>query len=262
MLETDTSRVPDSGPTVASRTTLMSGNAVLNACEPLRRRIFETAQEMLKKKGGAETPMSASDGKFSVAAAEVGFAEVARECYLRKLKMAEQGWYSAPPTSFDTETGQGDAYVTYAYSANVAEVEVDAETGETKVTKVTSAHDIGKVINPNAAEGQIEGGIVQALGYAFIEEIIEREGQVVNPNFTDYILPASADAPEFKTILLEHPYPAGPYGAKGLAESPIIGPAPAALNALRHACGVRLSHIPAMPEAIWKAVKHGDQKKQ
>jgi CO/xanthine dehydrogenase Mo-binding subunit len=123
-----------------------------------------------------------------------------------------------------------------------------------KVSRLTSAHDLGKVINPVTAEGQIEGGAAQGLGYALIEELVEKDGVFKNPNFTDYILPSAPDAPEFKTLLLEHPYPAGPYGAKGVAESPIIGPAPAIANAVRHACGVRLGHIPAMPERIWEAL--------
>ncbi len=251
VMETDTTRVPDSGPTVASRTTLMSGNAILSACEPIRKRIFETAAEMF---GVSAEKIAASDGKFAVSGSEKNYEDVVRECHKKKLKMTEQGWYASPPTTFNDD-GQGDAYVTYAYSSNVAEVEVDTDTGEVKLLKITSAHDLGKVINPTTAEGQIEGGIAQSLGYALIEELVEDDGIIKNPNFTDYILPSSPDAPEYRTILLEHPYPAGPFGAKGVAESPLIGPAPAITNAVRNAAGVRLKHIPAMPEKIWEALK-------
>lgn len=283
VLETDTTRVPDSGPTVASRTTLMSGNAILNACEPIRERINQTAAQML---GISVDELQASNGEFfsnsplsrgiadgSVAGVsrragvgdegekKISYQDVIKECHKQKLQMTEQGWYASPPTSFD-ENGQGNAYVTYAYSANVAEVEVDTETGEVKVLKVTSAHDIGKVINPNTAEGQIEGGITQGIGYALIEELIEKDGILKNPNFTDYILPSSHDAPEYQTILLEHPYPAGPFGAKGLAESPLIGPAPAITNAIKNAVGIRLTHIPAMPEKIWEKLKNLKREEQ
>lgn len=251
VLEVDTSRVPDSGPTVASRTTLMSGNAVLNACEPIFQNLLSAARELLKS-----DEVQISDGNFSSDGKSLSYQELVKECHKRKLKMAEQGWYASPPTSFNFDSdGQGDAYVTYAYSAAVSEVEVDCETGEVKVKRVTSAHDLGKVINPQTAEGQIEGGIAQALGYALIEDLVVEKGIQKNPNFTDYILPSSPDAPEYKTILLEHPYPAGPFGAKGLAESPIIGPAPAITNAVKHATGIRLTHIPSVPERVWEALR-------
>jgi CO/xanthine dehydrogenase Mo-binding subunit len=241
---------------VASRTTLMSGNAVLNACEPIRERIFQTAAEKL---GCPPDQVTATEGYFRAAVGpEVSYEDVVKLCYQKKLKMAEQGWYSAPPTSFN-EDGQGDAYATYAFSANVAEVLVDPETGEVKVSRLTSAHDIGKVINPNTAEGQVEGGVAQGIGYALIEDLVEERGVLKNPNFTDYILPSSPDAPEYKTIFVEQPYSAGPYGAKGLAESPIIGPAPAITNAIKHSTGVRLTHIPAVPERVWSALRHGQK---
>lgn len=251
VLETDTTRVPDSGPTVASRTTLMSGNAVLNACEPIREKINQVAAKMV---GILVEQLHAGNGEFFSNSKKISYMDVVKECHKQKLQMTEQGWYASPPTSFNDD-GQGDAYVTYAYSANVAEVEVDKETGEVKVLKITSAHDIGKVINPQTAEGQIEGGIAQGLGYALIEELVEKDGILKNPNFTDYILPSSHDAPEYQTILLEHPYPAGPFGAKGLAESPLIGPSPAICNAIKNAVGLRLTHIPAMPEKIWEKLK-------
>jgi CO/xanthine dehydrogenase Mo-binding subunit len=250
VLDVDTTRVPDSGPTVASRTTLMSGNAILDACAPIRSRLFETVAEKL---GVALTDVVASDGVFRAKGGDAAYEEVVRACWQKKLKMAEQGWYSAPPTTFDDD-GRGDAYVTYAWSANVSEVEVDTETGEVKVLRAVTAHDIGKVINPMTAEGQVEGGYAQGLGYALVEKLVEKDGVVVNPNFTDYILPSAPDAPEFKTAFLEHPYPAGPFGAKGLAESPIIGPAPSIANAVRNACGVRLTHVPAMPEDVWEGL--------
>lgn len=251
VLETDTTRVPDSGPTVASRTTLMSGNAIIDACQTIRERINQTAGRLL---GVSVDMLHSSNGEFFSNEKKVSYADVVKECHKQKLQMTEQGWYASPPTSFD-ENGQGDAYVTYTYSANVAEVEVDTETGEVKVLKITSAHDIGKVINPQTAEGQIEGGIAQGIGYALIEELVEKDGILKNPNFTDYILPSSCDAPEYQTILLEHPYPAGPFGAKGLAESPLIGPAPAITNAIKNAVGIRLTHIPALPEKIWERLK-------
>jgi len=260
--EVDTSRVPDSGPTVASRTTLMSGNAILNACEPLKERLWTAAKELLVRQGSdIQSEMQAFSGRFRIGTYSVGFAEAAKECWQKREKMAEHGWYAAAPTSFDARDGQGDAYSTYAWSANVAETEVDMETGEVRVQKVTSAHDLGRVINPMTAEGQVEGGVLQGIGYALNENLVYRDGILLNPNFTDYHLPSTAEAPEFKTILLEHGYGAGPYAAKGFGETPLIGVAPAVANAVCDATGVRMPQLPMIPETVWSELKKNAEDK-
>lgn len=246
VIDTDTTRVPDSGPTVASRTTVMSGNAVLDGAKALRARLDATAAELL----GCAPEAVTSDGEsFSGGGKSVSYQELVAQCWARKLPMSHQGWYASPPTTWD-DNGQGDAYVTYTYSAFVTEVEVDVETGETQVLKVTSAHDIGRAINPQQAEGQIEGGVAQGVGYALFENLVVDQGVMQNGHFTGYILPTAADSPQYKSIVIEQPYDAGPFGARGLGEPPLIGVAPAVANAIRDACGVRPTHTPMMPEAI------------
>jgi CO/xanthine dehydrogenase Mo-binding subunit len=257
MMDTDTTRVPDSGPTVASRTTVMTGNAIVDATRVLRARLDDAASGLL----GCKPDQVTADAKgFSGGGKTVAYTEVVAEAWRRKLPMAHQGWYASPPTTWDDQ-GQGDAYVTYTYSATVAEVDVDTETGEVAVVKITSAHDIGRAINPQQAEGQIEGGVAQGLGYALFEHLEVKDGVMTNGNFTGYILPTAADSPEYRSIVLEHPYPSGPYGARGLGEPPLIGVAPAVANAIADACGVRPTHAPIMPEAVYAllAERKGDE---
>jgi len=255
MTEVDTSRVPDSGPTVASRTTLMSGNAIIDACKPLRGRIFKAARELLSAKGAPEGKMEASGGEFRAGGKVVGFMEAVKECWAQRLKMAEHGWYVAPKTSFLPENGQGDAYVTYAYSANVAEVAVDTETGAVRVEKLYAAHDLGRAVNPRLALGQMHGGALQGIGYALSENLVYKDGALLNPNMSDYVLPSSMETPEFDCSTIERPYEDGPYAAKGFGETPLIGPAPAIANAVKDACGARVPGLPLMPEKVWKALK-------
>ncbi len=231
LVEADTSRVPDSGPTVASRTTLMSGNAIRDAARKIRE-----AMEPWASRG------------------DLSWREAVALCVEKQVGLAAHGWAVPPETTFDPETGCGDAYVCYTFSANVVEVEVDAESGETRVIRVTSGHDVGRVINPTTAEGQVEGGVVQGLGYALVEEHAIEGGRLLNDQLSTYIIPTSLDAPEIRPIFVEHPYPWGPYGAKGLGETPIIPVAPAVTAAIHHAVGVRLNEIPATPERVWSAL--------
>jgi CO/xanthine dehydrogenase Mo-binding subunit len=160
-----------------------------------------------------------------------------------------------PATSFDVTTGQGEAYICYSFSANAVELEVDADTGETRVLRVHSGHDTGRVVNPTTGEGQIEGGVVQGLGYALVEEHALDGGRILNDQLSTYIIPTPLDTPEIRSILVEHLYPWGPYGAKGLGETPIIAVAPAVTAAIHHAAGVRLMEIPATPERVWTALR-------
>jgi CO/xanthine dehydrogenase Mo-binding subunit len=232
VVEPDTSRVPDSGPTVASRTTVMSGNAIRDAAAKIR-----AAMEPVVGEHG----LAWRDAVFS--------------CVKNQVGLAAHGWAVPPETSFDLATGQGEPYICYSFSANVAEVEVDTETGETRVLRVWSGHDAGRVVNPTTGEGQVEGGVVQGLGYALMEEHVLKEGRILNDQFSTYIIPTPMDTPEIHAILVEHEYAWGPYGAKGLGETPIIGIAPAVTSAIAHAAGVRLSEIPATPERVWAALQ-------
>ncbi len=256
--EVDSSKVPDSGPTVASRTTLMSGNAIIEAASPIRARIFKTAFDLLTAGGAdASRPMTAAAGLFSMGGKVVDFKKVVAECWARRQKMSEQGWYAAPRTTFRMGDGQGDAYVIYSYSADAAEVEVDLKTGVLKVKKIWAAYDVGKIVNPRLAYGQAQGGILQGMSWAVYENLVYKNGIMVNPNFTDYVIATAADKPEYDITFIEKPYSEGPYHAKGMGEVPLIGVAPAIANAVRNACGARVRSVPLLPEKIWKGVKKG-----
>lgn len=252
VIETDTSYVPDSGPTVASRTTFMSGNALVAAAQDLRSRLLPLAAELL---GRQAKDVELRDGEAFVVADPYGkrisYLNLVQELYKRRLMPSAFGWYIAPDTTFDNASGQGNAYFVYSFATNVAEVEVDTETGEVKVTKITTAHDMGKAINPQQVEGQIEGGTLQGVGYATTEEIKhDANGKMLNDAFATYILPTTLDAPEINPIICEHPYREGPYGAKGFGEVPLMGVAPAIANAVFNATGKRIRIMPIKPEKL------------
>lgn len=254
-IPTDTHMVPDSGPTVASRTTVMSGNALRKAIAPIRKTLQEVAASLL----GIEAPevvrlengkAFAPDGRF------VTYDEVLERCFLERRNLASSDMAVSPETSWDPETGQGVAYITYAFAANVVELEVDMETGEVDLIAVHAAHDVGKAINPTGVEGQIEGGAAQGLGYALMEEILHDEkGRMLNNRFSTYLIPTSRDLPRISAYIVEHPTDVGPFGAKGFGEQPLMGIAPAVANAIFSATGARLRELPITPERLWAALR-------
>ncbi|MCX5800180.1 MAG: xanthine dehydrogenase family protein molybdopterin-binding subunit [Candidatus Eisenbacteria bacterium] len=280
MTAPDTSRVPDSGPTVASRSTTMSGNALNNACRKIKDVLVGEASEMLgcpadqirMDEGVVTAGGSLRDATLRSAAGEsagglegkafpetktsLSINDVIKSCVQKRKPLSADGWYASPPTNFDNETGQGDAYVVYAWATNLVKARVDRETGEVSVLKVWSAHDVGKAINPSSAEGQIEGGVLQGIGYALTEDMsVDSAGRILNPDFSTYIIPTAEDGPEIVSIIVEHPYPEGPDGAKGFAEQPLMGIAPAVANAVYDAVGVRITDLPLTPEKVWRALK-------
>lgn len=254
-IPTDTHIVPDSGPTVASRTTVMSGQALINAIKPIKEELQRVAGEILEcnpnlvtiKHGIATRP----DGKG------VEVREVLKRCLAERSHLASSGWAVASDTSWDINTGRGDAYITYAFAANVVEVEVDIETGEIDVLNVWASHDVGKAINPQLVEGQIEGGVVQGLGYALMEKVVIEQGIMKNNNLSTYLIPTAVDAPNIEPIIVEKPSNAGPYGAKGFGEQPLMGIAPAVANAIFDAIGMRFYELPITPEKVFAAIKKG-----
>ena len=169
------------------------------------------------------------------------------------LKFIEQ--YAHPPgIEFDEVAYQGDAYPCYAWAATVVEVEVDLDTFETRLLNVVHACDLGKAIHPVLAEGQIEGGTVQALGYALLEEHFQKDGRLINTRMQNYLIPTALDAPPIQSVLIEDEYPHGPHGAKGLGELPMDGPAPAVLAAVLHATGAFVPELPITPERLMRAL--------
>lgn len=245
----NTDMVPDSGPTVASRTTVMSGNAVLDAARKLKAKMREVAAQKL------DVPperLVARVGEFLVEGGlgRLSFKDVAKACYERKINLTAEGWYAPPRKEWNEAMGSGEAYSVYCFATQVAEVTVDLRSGRVRVDRVTAAHDVGKAINPATLTGQIEGGVVQGMGYALMEELKVVDGRCLNPGFTDYLIPSAVDAPVVESILVELPYSRGPHGAKGVGEPALIPAAAAVANAVSFACGHRFTHVPITPERL------------
>jgi CO/xanthine dehydrogenase Mo-binding subunit len=216
----DTAYVPNSGPTVASRTCMVVGG-ILHRC----------ARELRERLGGMDPA----------------------EHYRRHGALRIEHGYEPPPgLHFDELEYVGDAYGTYAWGCDVVEVELDRDTWQVQPRRLTAVQEIGRAINPVVARGQIEGGTAQGLGFALLEEVVMHDGAMANPSMTNYIVPTTLDTPEMDVVILERAYAHGPLGAKGLGELPIDGPAPAVINALRH-LGIDVRSLPATPERIMEA---------
>jgi CO/xanthine dehydrogenase Mo-binding subunit len=155
---------------------------------------------------------------------------------------------------WDDERYRGDAYGAYAWAVYVAEVSVDTLTYEARVEDFVAVQEVGRVIHPVLAAGQIEGGVAQGIGWTLYESVVWRDGRMANGQMTNYIIPTSADIPPIRVHFFENPYAGGPAGAKGIGELPMDGPAPAILNALAHATGVSFDHVPLTPEEVMEAL--------
>ena len=251
----DTDYCEDTGPTVASRTITIGGRATQMVAGTMHQKLKEIAGDMLQTTG---TEIESTQGTYYNKLHpenSVSFLDVVGQAYAKGIGLKEVGKFTAPKCEYDPETSQGTTYLQYTYGAVTAEVEVDTETGRVQVLKMVTAYDVGKAINPVSVEGQIEGGTIQGLGYALMEEMVHNNGVVVNPNLADYYIPTSLDIPEIKTIIVEYPGHLGPYGAKAIGEPPVVLPAPAIVNAIDNAIGVRLNEIPATPDRVLIAYK-------
>ncbi len=246
LLGPDTDITPDCGKTSASRQTVVTGTAALRAGKALRAEILARTNKCADARLSLEgTQIVVRDGT-GTARIDLDRLEPNAQGY---VLMAQES-YDPPTTPLD-EDGQGSPYAVYGYGAQIAMVAVDMELGTVKVLEMTAAHDLGRVINPQLAEGQIEGGIAQGLGMALMEEYIPGRTE----NLHDYLIPTTGDMPRIRSILLEVPDPEGPMGAKGLGEHVLIPTAPAILNAIRHASGARLTRLPALPHRVLAAIR-------
>lgn len=245
--EPDTSRVPDSGPTVASRTCMVVGRVVQLAAYEVKQKLLRFVAE---RYGDADVKLL--EGRFVANGKELAsFSEIARAYLDLRGELKAYASYANPPCiEWDDETYTGDAYPVFSWGAMVAEVEVDPVTWAVTVTKITTAQDIGRAINPVLAAGQIEGGTLQAVGYGVLEELVWNRGRIINNQLTNYIIPTSLDAPEIETIIIEKEYPHGPFGAKGVGELPMDGAAPAIALAVYDAVGQFVTEIPITPERL------------
>lgn len=242
----DTALTPDCGKTSASRQTFITGRAAEAAGQALRAAILRLTNlseaTALTLEGGTLTAHNGDTQR------RITLAELSQDAHGYVLSAEET--YDPPTTTLD-ENGQGTPYAVYGYGAQIAEVEVDLTLGTTKVLHMTAAHDVGRVINPLLAEGQIEGGIAQGLGLALMEEYLPGQTEDLH----NYLIPTIGDMPPVTSILIEKPDPEGPMGAKGLGEHVLIPTAPAILNAIRDACGAKITKVPALPHRVLAAMK-------
>ncbi len=254
LISGDTALSPDCGKTSASRQTFVTGKAAQMAGTELRRAILalESCCEC--------AVIGFHDGQL-----EITDNGQARTILLRDVPLDEHGYVLTreatfdPPTSPLDENGQGIPYAVFGFGAHMAEILVDTELGTVRVTKITAAHDVGRAINPTLIEGQIEGGAAQGLGMALMEEFFPGKGE----NLHDYLIPTAGDMPAVESILIEYPSPVGPFGAKGIGEQAVIPTAPAILNAIHDATGIRIRRVPATPDRLRAAIlakNNGDQR--
>jgi xanthine dehydrogenase D subunit len=235
--------VGSAGSSSASRQTWMTGGAVKLACDAVRERVIALAGPEL---GGGELELAGGAVRRTDGSASVSLADL-----LGEASIDETFEHHHRPTSpLDPETGQGDAHLAYAYSAHRAVVDVDCELGLVKVVELATVQDVGRALNPQAVEGQIEGGTAQGLGLALMEEILVSGARLRNPSFTDYLIPTILDMPPVRMQVLELGDPLAPYGAKGVGEPPTISSTPAVVSAVRDATGRALVRVPIRPDDI------------
>ena len=245
LLSGDTDITPDCGKTSASRQTFVSGKAALLAGEQLKKNILKIA--------GA---CDCAKIHFLDGALLIEDGEKKKTVDLKGLPLDERGYVASAEATFDpavtplNDNGQGIPYAVFGFGAHLSEIEVDTELGTIKVLRLTAAHDVGRAINPTLVEGQIEGGAAQGLGMALMEEFFPGKGE----NLHDYLIPTIGDMPPVESILIEDPSAVGPFGAKGVGEQALIPTAPAILNALYDAVGVRIRKLPATPDKVRAAI--------
>lgn len=257
LTEVDTSRVPDSGPTVASRATTMSGNAIIDAANKLKARIKQVGRKILDCESVSIVNGYVIDDSDTEHRVEV--PQVAGEMWSRNVDMAVEGWTEKGVWNWNQETSEGDAYFVFAYATHITKVEVDTLTGEANLIQHVAVHDSGKIINPATAAGQVEGGATQGIGFALTEDLKSQKGQFLDPDFTNYLVPTSRDVPDDLVVeFVEDEYPDGPYGAKGLGEVPLMAAHAAVVNAVSDAIGTRLYSYPATPEKVLSAYLASD----
>ncbi len=248
VLRPDTNTALDSGPTVASRASIVGGNAVRVAAEKLRLILNLAAADLL----GCQPEQLLRVGEQYIGPTEepVTFAAVVDHARAMGFQTSAIGRWEGPPIHWDFERGVGKPYFAYSFGAQAAEVEVNVQTGKVKVLKVWAAHDAGTIIYPKGALGQMYGGIVQGIGYALMEGMRYENGIPQTTNLSTYRIPRALDVPDIEGTFIPTTLPLGPYGAKNLAEPVMIGVVPAIANAVFHATGVRVREIPIRPELL------------
>lgn len=260
MVTADTELTPYDSGTGASRVTYIAGNALKNAAAQAKAILHEVAAQEL----GVDDPAELSSGKGRIYLTEnpersisIGTAAWTSE-RVEGRPVVTTGYYNPSTSDFDAVTGQGNPFEVYSFATQVAEVEVDTKTGEVEILRIVAVHDCGRAINPLLTEGQVQGGVVMGVGQALLEDIWEDDatGHVINNSFTDYLVPTAVDSPgQIEIHLLEEDFEKGPFGAKGIGEPTALPTAPAIMNAIYDAIGVRIYDLPATPEKILRKLK-------
>ena len=258
VVTSDSETIPADFGTYGSRVTTLAGNAVRDACAQVRDQLFRVAAERLgvpvgELELGHKRVQVRGQPERAMDLASIVQASLFRDRDGRQI-MA-QAHYDAPCSLPDPETGVGDFAMSYSFGVHAVEVEVDEETGQVKVVDVVAATDCGNVINPALAEAQVEGGVAQGIGYGLMEDLVCEEGQPRNPNFAMYKIPTATEMPPVRALWVQTNDPRGPYGAKGLGEMGLVPTAAAIANAVHHATGVRINHIPLTPERVLTALE-------
>jgi CO/xanthine dehydrogenase Mo-binding subunit len=254
----DSALTPLAGTTTATRQLYMSGSAVHKAGSELRATLLAQAGELLGVDADAVDLVGAAAVLRESPDRRVAFRELAAACARAHRSRSSFAIYQAPAGQvMDFETGQGKVFPDFTFGSQAAEVEVDERTGEVAVRALAACYDVGRAINRNSVEGQMEGGAAMGLGYALLEEDRVVDGVTLTPNLMTYLIPTALDVPDVTTIVLESGEGMGPWGARGIGEPAMVPTAPAIANAVRDAVGVRVSRLPISPERLWRAMQDG-----
>jgi xanthine dehydrogenase molybdenum-binding subunit len=264
VINNDTNIKPWDVGTHASRTTFIAGKAAWIAAKKVQAQILEKASETL---GAPVESLEMRDRMIRVkddAKKSIAYDRIVRAMHYRQggTVLSADGWYDPPTQLVNKDTWKGNISASYGFGAQAAQVEVDIETGKVRVLKIVAAHDVGKAINPMAVEGQIEGGVTMALGYALTEELQVKEGRVLNPSLLDYRVPTALDVPKIEAVIVETEDPEGPFGAKGVGEQPTNPTAAAIANAVYDAIGIRIKSLPLTAEKVLRAIKDNEPMRQ
>jgi len=256
----DTALTPLAGGTFATRQLYMSGNAVLQTATELRDAVTPVAAELLG--AASDDPLVFADGAVVVEGTDrrVTLAELAHACEDAGVDPARLSTFRPPRGEFDPRTGRGKTFPDYTYGTHAVDVDVDLDTGRVRILRYVACHDVGRAISPQRVEGQIQGGVVQGIGYALSEEIVIEEGNNQSSLFADYLIPTSADVPDIETIVLEIAEGKGPFGARGIGEAPVGPTAAAVANAIAAAAGIRLTQLPFTPERVLEALRSAGER--
>ncbi|MEE9612828.1 MAG: molybdopterin cofactor-binding domain-containing protein [Desulfatiglandales bacterium] len=256
VVSADTDSTPMDMGAIASRTTYVTGKAIRLAAAKAKNILFETAAPLLNV---GTDQLEARDHKIQVTgfpqkSLPIGEVAFKSQVLLGRPPLGTAS-YNPPTVPLDPETGQGEPFSTYVYATQIAEVEVDTDTGQVDVLRIVAVHDCGTPVNPNLVVGQVQGGVSQGIGYALSEEIVFEEGVQSNSSLTDYVIPTSMDIPTIDVTIVDNYDPTGPFGVKGVGEPTSVPTAPAILNAIYDAIGVRIFSLPVTPEKILRALR-------